>query len=65
MTDLQNNYFKVLLFIMMIKQENKDSNIKEFMNKFEIDIQHKEKIDNYFDYFIEVKKLFLNQYNTK
>jgi len=59
--NLENNQIKVLIFIMMINKKNKDRHINEFINKFNINEIHNEKINSYIDYFIDVKELFVEK----
>ena len=59
MTTLKTNYMKILMFIMFLKKENMNENIHEFMQKYDIDPVNYYKIEEYYDFFIEMKELFM------
>jgi len=48
MDNLENHQIKVSIYIMMIRKKNKDCcNIKDFINKLNINKIHKKKINLY------------------
>ena len=55
--DFQNNFIKILMFVIFIKKENMNDNIDEFMNKYSIPENNKQKITDYFEYFLQIKEL--------
>jgi len=54
---LKDNYWQMFLFIIYINEKNKDKYVNEFMQQFNIGIEHKQKINAYYDYFIWIKNL--------
>jgi len=54
---LKDNYWQMFLFIIYINEKNKDKYVNEFMQQFNIGIEHKQKINAYYEYFISVKDL--------
>ena len=39
--NIENDYFTIILFVIMIKKENIDKNICEFMKKYDINDEYK------------------------
>jgi hypothetical protein len=49
----------MMLFLLLISEDNKNKNIFEFIKKFNIEntIENYNKIEKYYSYFIQVKKI--------
>lgn len=52
---------KILLFIFLINKNNMQNQINEFIEKFEIEntTENFEKIEKWYDYFLEIKSVFI------
>ena len=46
--NLKSNYFKIMMFIIFLNENNTDENIQEFMNKFDINNDNYDKIKEYY-----------------
>ena len=44
---------------IILKKDNCDENIQEFMNKYDIDNEHFDKIKEYYQCFLDLKEMFL------
>ena len=55
-------FSKIMMFIILINDNKMDEQIHEFINKFNLkdDEEWKNKIKDYYKYFLEVKKIFYN-----
>ena len=47
--DIENNYMKILMFVIFLTEKNMEKNINEFIQKFEIAESHKNKISQYYN----------------
>ena len=58
--EIQNNYFKILMFIIAINKWWMKSHIDEFIQKYEIDDneENNNKISEYYNMFLEIKDMF-------
>ena len=57
---MENNFMS-LLFLMRLKDENKQENINDFMEKMKIKDEHRYLIEKYFDCFIDIKNQYMNK----
>ena len=57
MNDLEKYKWKLLMFLLTVNKKNIDNHVNDFTNKFEIEETHKDKIKDYYTFFIEVKEI--------
>lgn len=57
--DIINNKYKMMLFLLLVSEDNKNKNIWDFIKKFNIEntTENYNKIEKYYSYFIQVKKI--------
>lgn len=63
--NMKKNKIEAIKFIMKFNEKNKDKHINEFIQKYNIDEKHKNKLNDYFDMIIGIKDSFNKNFNTK
>lgn len=63
--DLKHNNFKIFMFVITLNEENLEKHVDKFMLQFQIEPNNKEKLTQYYLYFLEIKKLIYQSFQEK
>ena len=64
-SEKMNSDLLSLFFLMSLKEENKQKNIDDFLIKMKIDDKYRVNIQKYFDCFLDIKNIYINEKKTK